>query len=136
MKTKITFFMIGVFTLSLMGFTAYDVTKDAWKVPAEYKTKKNPVATSKQSLRYGKELYDMSCASCHGAKGEGNGVKSKNMGIEMYDLSAADYQDKFTDGDIYYQSFVGRYKWHDFRSVIEDVEDRWNVVNYIRSLKK
>ena len=119
-----------------MGFTAYKIMKDPWKVPSEYKSKKNPVETSKKSLQYGKELYDMSCASCHGSKGEANGVKSKNMGIDMFDLTKAEYQDKFTDGEIYYQSFIGRYRWHDFRNVIEDEEDRWNVVNYVRSLKK
>ncbi len=136
MKTKITFFIISVFLLSLMGFTAYKTIKDPWKVPADYKTKKNPVETSKKSLQYGKEVYDMSCASCHGSKGAANGVKAANMGIEMFDLSDAAYQAKFTDGEIYYQSFIGRFKWHDFRSAVEDEEDRWHVVNYIRSMKK
>lgn len=136
MSIKLTFFIIAIISLGFMSFTAINMIKDPWKVPTEYKTKKNPVQSSKQSIGYGKELYEMSCSSCHGAKGYGDGVKAKNLNIELFDLSKADFQNKFTDGEIYYQSFIGRYRWHDFRGAIQDDEDRWHVVNYIRSLKK
>jgi mono/diheme cytochrome c family protein len=136
MKSKKLLFFIAFSVLIILGLSAYKLAKDPWKVPDTYKSKKNPVASTKQGLSYGKELYEMSCSSCHGASGKGNGVKAKNLDIELYDLTSADFQSKFTDGEIYYQSFIGRYRWHDFRSAVPDEEDRWNVVNYIRSLKK
>lgn len=136
MKTKNVLFVALASVMIIGGLTAMRLVKDPWQVPADYKTMKNKVPASKNSIADGKELFDMACASCHGAGGKGNGVKAKNLGIELYDLSAADYQSKFTDGEIYYQSFIGREKWHDFRKAVADENDRWNVVNYIRSLKK
>ncbi len=136
MKSKNLLFSATAIILVLLGLSAYKMVKDPWKVPEEYKNKKNTVQATDESLEYGKEIYDMSCASCHGKSGEGNGVKAKNLNIELFDLTSSEYHTKFTDGDIYYQSFIGRYKWHDFRRGITDEEDRWNVVNYIRSMNK
>ncbi|PLX07747.1 MAG: hypothetical protein C0596_09995 [Marinilabiliales bacterium] len=136
MKSKNVIFLLAVSAIFILGLSAYKLAKDPWKVPDTYKNKTNPVKSSSESLEYGQELYDMSCASCHGASGKGDGVKGKKMGIEMYDFTDANFHSKFTDGEIYYQSFIGRYRWHDFRSVIQDEEDRWNVVNYVRSMKK
>jgi mono/diheme cytochrome c family protein len=136
MKTKNLLFVTLASVMIIAGLTAMKFIKDPWAVPANYKTMKSKVPTSKQSIAEGKELFDMACASCHGSTGKGNGVKAKNMGIEMYDMSTADYQTKFTDGEIYYQSFIGRETWHDFRKAVPDETDRWNLVNYIRTLKK
>ncbi|MBN2776267.1 MAG: cytochrome c [Bacteroidales bacterium] len=136
MKANKVWFLASLIFVVLLGLSAYQLTKDPWKVPVEYKSKKNPVENTKQSISYGKEIYEMSCSSCHGKTGKGDGVKAKNLDIELYDLTSADFHSKFTDGEIYYQSFIGRYRWHDFRSTVKDEEDRWNVVNYVRSLKK
>ncbi len=136
MKSKNLLFLLLSIIFILIGLCAYKLAKDPWKVPDNYKNKNNPVKVSQESLEYGQEIYEMSCARCHGASGKGNGVKSNRMEIEMLDFTSNDYQTKFTDGEIYYQSFIGRYRWHDFRSVVTDEEDRWNVVNYIRSMKQ
>jgi len=136
MKIKKLLFVSLASVMIIGGLTAMKLIKDPWAVPANYKTMKNKVPTSKQSVAEGKELFDMACASCHGATGKGNGLKAKNLGIELFDLSTETYQTKFTDGEIYYQSFIGRETWHDFRKAVPDETDRWNVVNYIRSLKK
>ncbi|HOZ29802.1 MAG TPA: c-type cytochrome [Bacteroidales bacterium] len=124
------FFAVSALVLA-GGLTAMKLIKDPWQVPANYKTMKNKVAVSKTSLAEGKELFDMACASCHGTTGKAKIAK----GIDLFDLSSADFHAKFTDGEIYYQSFVGRNPWHNFTKAVPDETDRWNVVNYIRSLK-
>lgn len=135
-KNLSKFLIVTVLSAVLMSFVAVELAKDPWSVPAQYKTMKNPVKKDATSIADGKALFEATCATCHGKTGKGDGVKSKNLTIEMFDLSAVDYQSKFSDGEIYFQSFIGRYRWHDFTKVIPDESDRWSVVNYIRSLKK
>jgi len=130
------FMIVVLASAGLLSFVAVEYTKDPWNVPAQYKSMKNTVKKDATSISDGKALYDATCATCHGKTGKADGVKAKNMGIEMFDLSNADFQAKFNDGEIYYQSFIGRYPWHDFRKTVPDESDRWSIVNYIRSLKK
>lgn len=129
-RRDLLFFAIATILIA-GGLTAMKLVKDPWQVPANYKTMKNKVVVSTTSLADGKELFDMACASCHGANGKAKTAK----GLELLDLSSTDYQNKFTDGEIYYQSFYGRLTWHNFTKAVPDETDRWNVVNYIRSLK-
>ena len=131
MKKSNFLFFIVVSLILTCGFTAMKLIKDPWLVPSNYKTLKNKVVSSKGSIAEGKELYDMACASCHGTSGNAKASK----GIELYDLSSPTFHAKYSDGEIYYQSFIGRLPWHNFTKAVPDETDRWNVVNYIRSLK-
>ncbi len=63
-----------------------------WTVPAEYKTKKNPVAQSDESTKAGLSLYTKNCASCHGKTGLGDGVKARALKEFPGDFSKADFR--------------------------------------------
>ncbi len=105
-----------------------------WNVPAKYKDMKNAHKGDASLEKVGKMLYAKHCKSCHGNVGEGDGPKAASMGVLIKSFKAADFQSQ-SDGVIYYQSFIGRDEMPNFESKIPDDEDRWAIVNYIRTLK-
>jgi mono/diheme cytochrome c family protein len=105
-----------------------------WVVPDNYKTMKNPVATSDVSTKAGLVLYTKNCASCHGKAGLGDGVKARAIKTFPGDFSKADFQGQ-TDGEIFYKTKNGRGDMPKYDGKITDTEI-WNIVNYLRTLKK
>ncbi len=109
------------------------VVKD-WEVPAKYKEMKNPHADDKSLDRVGKMMYAKHCKSCHGNVGLGDGPKAASMEAEMIPFNDPKFQAQ-SDGVIYYQSIVGRDEMPNFEKKIPDEEDRWALINFIRTLK-
>jgi len=129
---------IAVFVIGLIAASFTIKVQQAqkpWPVPAVDKAKKNPVASSAESIKAGKELWSMNCKSCHGTKGLGDGSKAAQLKTEPGDFSTAAFQSQ-TDGEIFYKLSVGRDDMPASKKKIPDDEDRWNLVNYIRTLKK
>jgi mono/diheme cytochrome c family protein len=107
-----------------------------WTIPAKYKSMKSTIKAGDPSINTtGKELYNKHCKSCHGAKGLGDGPKAANLKTSTGDFSSKKFQDQ-SDGDIYYQSFVGRDEMPNFEKKILDESDRWAVVYFMRAMKK
>lgn len=105
-----------------------------WEVPAKYKAMKNTYKADASLEKVGKMLYAKYCKSCHGNVGEGDGPKAASMKVLIKSFKAADFQAQ-SDGVVYYQSFIGRDEMPNFESKIPEDEDRWAIVNYIRTLK-
>jgi len=124
-----------------MGLTGISFTvinyqeKKPWTVPDNAKNVKNPIASNAESIAEGKTLYTTHCKSCHGAKGLGDGSKAAQLKTEPGDFTKADFQAQ-SDGTIFYKSTEGRDDMPTFKKKIPDADDRWNVVNFIRTLKK
>lgn len=120
-------------------FTTMSMTQkpgEPWNVPAKYKSMKSTVKAGDASINAeGKELFNKHCKSCHGAKGLGDGPKAASMKTSTGDFSSKAFQAQ-ADGEIYYQSFVGRGEMPNFEKKITDENDRWAVVGYIRTMKK
>lgn len=140
-KNKIrflTFPLLAFFTgLLLLAFSAPQDKKvgGPWEIPAEYKEMKNTFADDATLLRKGKMHYIKHCRICHGNVGEGNGPKAPSLETGMRSLSSEEFQAQ-SDGVIYYQSFIGRDEMPNYEETFPEEEDRWAVVNYMRSLKK
>lgn len=124
------FILFGV----LSGFSALPQQKP-WVVPDAAKTKKNPVASDAQTLNTGKTLYNTHCKSCHGTKGLGDGSKAAQLKTEPGDFSKASFQSQ-SDGSLFYKTSVGRDDMPSFKKKIADEDDRWAVVNYMKTFKK
>lgn len=106
-----------------------------WVVPAKYKSMKSTIKAGDASIMTtGKELFNKHCKSCHGAKGLGDGPKSATLKTVVPAFNAKAFQAQ-SDGDIYYQSFIGRDEMPNFEKKIVDEGDKWAVVNFIRTLK-
>ncbi|MBE0423357.1 MAG: cytochrome c [Lutibacter sp.] len=93
---------------------------------------KNPI-DSKTDANIGKTLYATHCKSCHGTKGLGDGTKAKDLDGDLGDMSSAAFQ-KQTDGAIFYKTTFGRDDMPAFNKKLSSDEDRWLIVNYMRTL--
>ena len=105
---------------------------NVWKVPSKYVTMKNPIP-AKQDASIGKLLFDKHCKSCHGKEGYGDGPKAADMKGDLSDFSTAEFQ-KQTDGELFYKTSFGRDDMPEFTKILPDDEDRWLIVNYMRTL--
>ena len=122
--------------LILVSFTVPQDKKmgGPWEIPAKYKTMKNTFKDDASLLKVGKMLYTKHCKSCHGSKGEGDGPKARSMKTAIHPFNSAKFQAQ-TDGVLYYQSIIGRDEMPNYEKKIADDEDRWALINYLRTLK-
>ena len=130
-KIKI-FTIIGIFSLMFFSFTG--IVQDEWVVPDKYVNMKNPT-NPKEDIAIGKSLYDKHCKSCHGKEGYGDGPKAADLKGDLGDFSTAEFQ-KQTDGALFYKITNGKGDMPEYIKKLPDDEDRWLVVNYMRTLKE
>jgi mono/diheme cytochrome c family protein len=93
--------------------------------------KKNPVPADEQSIARGKQLYDTQCATCHGAKGKGDGPAGAQLSPKPTDLSTPQIAEQ-SDGALFWKITEGRPPMPAYRQLSE--EQRWDVVNYLCTL--
>jgi len=135
MNTKsIITILLSAFILINFSFRI-NQQKKPWPVPDASKNKKNTVANNAQSITDGKALWNTHCKSCHGGKGLGDGTKAAQLKTEPGDFTKAEFQSQ-TDGSLFYKIAEGRDDMPSFKKKIPDQDDIWNIVNFIRTLKK
>ena len=133
MKVFLTSLLAGLFIV-VFGFKVNQEPKP-WPVPDAAAKKANPVKTSKESVSAGKTLYNQHCASCHGKQGLGDGNKAAQLKTHPGDFSTAAFQGQ-SDGSLFYKVDEGRGDMPSFKKKIPDANDVWDLVNYMRTLKK
>ncbi len=106
-----------------------------FKVPPEEAKRANPVKADPSSIAEGKRLFGSQCAMCHGKVGDGRGELA-----DMLELKLRDYRDpaalkNLTDGELFYIVSQGKGKMPD-QSERLSANQRWKLINYIRSLAK
>ena len=123
-----------------MGFTGISFTvinnqPKPWVVPDNFKKMKNPVSNDATSIADGKALWTTHCKSCHGSKGLGDGPKAAQLKTESGDFSKADVQAQ-SDGALFYKLSEGRSDMPNFKKKMPEADERWSLVNYMRTFKK
>lgn len=124
--------IIGIVSFTIYSFTSEVQDQDKWIVPPEYVNMKNPTDPS-VDLAIGKSLYSTHCKSCHGKEGYGDGPKAKDVEGDLGDFSSAEYQAQ-TDGELFYKTSFSRGDMPEYTKKMPDDEDRWLIVNYMRTL--
>jgi mono/diheme cytochrome c family protein len=109
-------------------------SKEKWTAPAAEARKKNPVAVSESSLAAGQKIYVKRCVACHGKAGNGDGPDAADLGIHPAKLSDPLIREE-TDGELFYKITVGKKPMPNYGSRLS-LTDRWNVINYLRSLAR
>lgn len=88
-----------------------------------------------QNLAKGKALYDIYCAICHGAKGDGQGnlvKREKILGVPNY----ADAGRNITVGTTYHAIYYGLNAMGSYASQFASEEEMWQVSEYVMQLKE
>jgi len=134
MKINAIIFSI-IFLSSLMLFSFKPLQNKPWPVPDKYDKMANPVKSDAESIKAGKALWTKHCASCHGKTGLGDGTKAAQLDTEVHDITTAEAQ-KQSDGSLFYKTLEGRDDMPSFKKKIPDEDEIWQLVNFMRSLKK
>jgi mono/diheme cytochrome c family protein len=94
----------------------------------------DPVPATASSVQRGGVLYDIDCAVCHGFDGAGEGTLSGFFRPPPADLTGQHVQE-LPDADIFLAITQGR---GDMPTLAENLSpsQRWDVVNYVRSLQE
>lgn len=90
---------------------------------------------TEENLEIGEELYMKYCKSCHGKEGYGDGSKAAELEGDLGDFSSEEFHGQ-TDGSLFYKISEGRDDMPGFTKKIPDEEDRWLIVNYVRTLEE
>ncbi len=92
-----------------------------------------PFEVTSEFMALGQQKYDIHCAVCHGATGQGNGV-TLNYGIAAASLHVGIYLER-PDGNFYNTITNGYNTMMGYGDKLT-VRERWAVVAYIRALQK
>ena len=106
--------------------------EEEWKAPARAAAKKNPAAADAASIGRGKTVYTAECASCHGNSGKGDGSAAKDLVKTPGDMTKLGSQ---SDGALFWKITEGKKPMASFATKLSE-QQRWDVINYMRTLKK
>jgi mono/diheme cytochrome c family protein len=105
-----------------------------WQPPKSCFFTRNPVPATPASIKAGKRRFATSCAGCHGARGAGDGEDSRQLLVGPAVLSQATVQAQ-TDGALWWKITFGKRPMPGYGLRLSN-EERWNLVNYLRTLRK
>jgi mono/diheme cytochrome c family protein len=95
----------------------------------------NPVTADETSITRGAELFAINCQMCHGETGEGNGpVAPFLVNFKPANLTQGVVQDK-SDGALFLTVTNGVTGRMPALNENLTVRERWDVINFIRTLK-
>ena len=107
---------------------------EKWIAPAAEARKRNPIAVTESSLAAGQKIYVKRCVACHGKTGNGDGPDAADLGIHPAKLSDPLIREE-TDGALFWKITVGKKPMPNYGARLSPT-DRWNVINYLRSLAR
>lgn len=94
----------------------------------------NPILATEESVKRGKDLFGIHCSPCHGPEGAGDGTIAKvymmppALGMEFIQQRA--------DGYLYGTVHFGGPVMPPYGDAITRPDQKWDLVNFIRSLAR
>ena len=95
----------------------------------------NPVTADPASIERGSELFRINCMMCHGQQAKGNGPIAVYLQNKPADLTSLPVQ-ALSDGGIFLTISEGIQGKMPALNENLTIRERWDVVNYIRTLSK
>lgn len=119
-----------------------DFSKNTWELPEDADKTKNPTQATPESIAKGKELYfertKGNCVFCHGDTGAGNEttIASGRLRRKPADISNKERMTAMTDGEVFWKITKGITGIMPAGEKRMNEEERWHMVNYVRTLAK
>jgi mono/diheme cytochrome c family protein len=115
-----------------------DFSKNTWELPKDADKTTNPVPSTPESIAKGKELYmdrtKGNCVFCHGDTGTGNEANMPRLRRKPADLTNKERMSAMSDGELFWKISKGITGIMPAGEKRMTEEERWNVVNYIKTL--
>lgn len=106
----------------------------SWEVPDDAKKLKNPYAVDSNFIAKGAKLYAKNCVVCHGKKGLGDGFAATGLIPTPSNFTSDTYQ-KQAEGISFYKLSKGKGVMAAYENILTE-EERWALVEYLKTLKK
>ncbi len=103
-----------------------------WTAPSRAARKKNPIASDAASVAAGTALYLKECFSCHGPAGKGDGTAAATLERKPGNLSDPKLWLQ-SDGALFWKLTEGNKPMPSFAQTFSE-DQRWQVINYVRTL--
>ena len=128
--------VLALLTVAYPGSRAAgaDSTSGKWITPAADTAKKNPVAPTHDSVAAGQKIYAKTCVMCHGKSGDADGPAVIELNIHPAKLSNPQLNTE-SDGSLFWKITTGKKPMPAYGKRLSET-DRWNLVNYIRTIPK
>src|SRR5262245_13087293 len=123
-----------MFSYSTNSAAAADPKSDKWVSPPASAAKKNPTAPTQESIAAGQKIYLKTCAMCHGKTGDADGPAVIELNIHPAKLSDPQLAAQ-SDGALFWKITTGKNPMPAYGKRLSET-DRWNLVNYVRTLSK
>ncbi|MES1207135.1 MAG: cytochrome c [Pseudomonadota bacterium] len=94
-----------------------------------------PIPVTRTLLQRGRDRFDITCAPCHGVRGDGDSMVATNMTLRRPPSLLAEPVTTFPPGRVFEVVSVG-YGLMPAYDVHLSVDDRWAVVAYLRALQR
>ena len=128
-RGKLVTAVVAGAALILVAGTLGVSAQGPWVAPPEAKSLKNPV----KGVGDAKKLVETNCVTCHGASGHGDGPAAAALPPPKPANWTSDAVQKQSDGEIFWKITNGRGAMPPWKHLPE--KERWEIVNYIRTLK-
>jgi mono/diheme cytochrome c family protein len=112
-------------------------TDEHVRAPSEFTNLTNPFAGDHEAAEAGAEIYEVNCATCHGAEGKGDGPAAVGLDPQPASLADAHMMEEMNDGVLFWRVSEGG-MMEPFNSVMPAWKDTlsedeiWQVITYVR----
>jgi mono/diheme cytochrome c family protein len=125
-------FTLLIFACLGSSTAAADSLAEKWLSPVPSAAKKNPVASTQTSIAAGQKLYSKTCMMCHGKTGDADGPAVIELNIHPAKLSDPELNTE-SDGALFWKITTGKKPMPAYGKRLSET-DRWNLINYVRTL--